>query len=145
MNKKKRIIFQFRDVCDYRFQVLSLIYEIKNIFTLNPKLSITYKFLILFSVFRIHTSYVKKCIGFFFHQTSVSMNCGGYDVFLAPRWCELCPRSAPSIPSKLLQFYFDWKKHNYKLYIIVKEITLLKLSTMYLVLHQTLYDIRVPP
>ena len=86
---------------------ISFIYEIKNIFSLNPKLSITYKFLILFSVFRIHTSYVKKCIGFFFHQTSVSMNCGGYDVFLAPRWCKLCPRSAPSIPSKLLQFYFD--------------------------------------
>ena len=59
-------------------------------------------------VYRIHTWYVKKMYWIFFHQTSVSMNCGGYDVFLPPHWCKLCPRSAPSISAKMHQFHFDW-------------------------------------
>ena len=108
-----------------------IIYEIKNIFSLNPKLSLTCKFLILFSVYRIHYLICKKNVLDFFSSD-----------FSFHELQRLWRLSSPTLPRSLLNcssFILTeiMKKNNYKLYIIVKEITLLKLS-MYLP-HQTLY------
>ena len=118
---------------------ISFIYEIKNIFLLNPKLSLKCKFLVLFSVYWIHTWSKINISDFFFIRLQFPWIAAAMTSFFPHADASSVPVQLPRSPLKCSSFILTeiMEKHNYKLYIIVKEITLLKLS-MYLP-HQTLY------
>ena len=90
---------------------------------------------VLNSFFSLSDPYLickKKCIGFFFIRLQFPWIAAAMTSFFPH---AQLPRSPLNCSSFILTEIME--KHNYKLYIIVKEITLLKLS-MYLP-HQTLY------
>ena len=107
-----------------------------------------YNIQVLNSFFSLSDPYFicKKMYWIFFIRLQFPWIAAAMTSFLPHADASSVPVQLPRSPLNCSSFILTeiMEKHNYKLYIIVKEITLLKLSTMYLVLHQTLYDIRVP-